>query len=98
MYKRDKNATPLKEAIDRFLKMSRIEGRLDEINVRQHWDKMMGPAIARKTTYVRLKNGVLIISLESAVLRQELGYAKAQLANNLNKSIGKTVIKNILFN
>lgn len=97
MTNRDKNITPLKEAIDKLLKVYKIEGKMDEISLQKEWSAMMGPAIANRTTNIYLKNNVLHIKLESSVLRHELSFAKERLCEALNKRIGKRIINQILF-
>lgn len=97
MIERDKNITPLKEAIDKLLKVYKIEGKMDEISLQNQWNEMMGPAIANRTSKIYLKNKVLHIQLESSVLRHELSFAKEKLCAALNKRAGKRIINQILF-
>ena len=97
MRKRDKNTTSLKDAIDKLLKVYRIEGKMDEISLQNEWNEMMGKAIANRTKKVYLKNKVLHIQLESSVLRHELSFAKERLCESLNKRVGKRIINTILF-
>lgn len=96
MTNRDKNITPLKEAIDRLLKAYKIEDKMDEISLQKEWEEMMGKAIANRTSKIYLKNKVLHIQLESSVLRHELSFAKERLCESLNKRIGKRVINEII--
>lgn len=97
MNRRDKNTTSLKDAIDKLLKVYRIEGKMDEISLQKEWNDMMGTAIANRTKTIYLKNKVLHIQLESSVLRHELSFAKASLRDSLNKKVGKRIINDILF-
>jgi predicted nucleic acid-binding Zn ribbon protein len=97
MTNRDKNITPLKEAIEKLLKVYKIEDKMDEISLQKEWNTMMGPAIANRTKKIYLKNKVLHIQLESSVLRHELSFAKEKLCETLNKRAGKRIINQILF-
>lgn len=97
MTNRDKNITPLKEAIEKLLKVYKMEDKMDEISLQKEWNDMMGPAIANRTTKIYLKNKVLHIQLESSVLRHELSFAKEKLCAALNKKAGKHIINQILF-
>ena len=97
MTNRDKNITPLKEAIEKLLKVYKIDGKKDEISLQKEWREMMGTAIANRTKNIYLKNKVLHIQLESSVLRHELSFAKEKLCESLNKRAGKRIINQILF-
>ena len=52
--KRNKEMTPLKEAIERLLKVYKISDKMDEITLRKEWEELMGKAISNKTK--RLKS------------------------------------------
>jgi hypothetical protein len=53
--------------------------------------------IARHTTTIRLKKGVLHVQLDSATIRQELSYSNEQLITELNRSMQKRVVDKIVF-
>ena len=95
--KRNKQVTPLKEAIERLLKAYKIEDKLDEISLRKEWEELMGTTISNKTKNLTLRKRILIIEIESAVLRHELSFAKEKLKESLNRKLGKRIIDEILF-
>lgn len=95
--KRNKEVTPLKEAIDKLLKVYKIDHKMDEINLQKEWKELMGDAIANKTKSIELRKKVLVIEIESSVLRHELSFAKEKLKESLNKKLKKRVIDEILF-
>ncbi len=95
--KRDKQVTPLKLAIERLLKAYKIEDKMDELDLHKEWTEMMGNAIAAKTKSLELKKRVLVIGIESSVLRHELSFAKEKLKESLNRKLKKRVVDEILF-
>ena len=58
---------------------------------------MVGPAMARYTSNLYIKNQTLHVHLTSAVLRQELMMARELLVKNLNRQVGAQVIIDIHF-
>ena len=66
-----------------------------EAAITTYWEKMMGPSISRRTTSLKLKNGVLTIKTESAPLRQELNFAKEKIVEKINKELEINLVKSI---
>lgn len=97
MSKRLENTMSLKEAIDKLLSTYNIASKMDEISIQKEWEKLMSPAIVKRTQNIRLKNGMLHVQIESSVLRHELGFMKDKIINKFNKQLGKRVVKEILF-
>ena len=95
--KRSKELTPLKEAIERLLKAYKISDKMDEITLRKEWEELMGKTIAYKTKRLELRKRVLIIEIESSVLRHELSFAKEKLKEALNKKLKRRAVDEILF-
>lgn len=92
---REKNEETLEHVIDRLLKAYGLEEGYYAAAIVTHWEKMMGPAIARRTKEVKLQKGVLTIWIESASLRQELSYAKDKIAEKINVEMGKRLVKSV---
>lgn len=92
----DHNQSTLGEAIAKMLKVYRLEDKVTETDIWQSWKSIMGSSIYKHTQKVELRGRVLLIRLDSSVLRQELGFAKAKIVDNINDHIGKRVIDDIL--
>ena len=90
------NSSTLKEAIDDLLNAYRLSDKLDEHRLLSSWEKVMGKMIAKHTKEIYMKDKVLTIKLDSAVLREELSYAKTKMIKLLNDSIGKEVVKDVV--
>jgi predicted nucleic acid-binding Zn ribbon protein len=94
---RTKNDTTLGDAILRFLKNNKLYGRYLEEEVRASWPEVMGVAIARHTKDLYMDHGVLIVKLDSAVLRSELEMGKELIVRRLNERVGNQVINTLKF-
>jgi predicted nucleic acid-binding Zn ribbon protein len=89
------NQKTLAVAIEEYLKSFRMDGKLAEVRAISAWEKLMGPAIAKHTKSIFIKNKILYISFDSAVLREELSYAKDKIKAMLNKEAGMDVIAEV---
>tara|TARA_B100000900_G_C20583650_1_gene718612 strand:+ start:1880 stop:2191 length:312 start_codon:yes stop_codon:yes gene_type:complete len=96
LLKRKSNEQSLGEVIQDYLRESGWQQKLDEIKIITEWDKMLGPTLAKYTDEVFIKNKQLHIRLKSATLRQELSYQKSELVQQLNNSVGKEVITDVI--
>lgn len=79
-----------------MLSVYKIDKKLHELDVIEAWSKMMGPMIARRTTAIKMKDGTLIITLNSSTLREELSFAKSKIIASLNEAAGKELVKELV--
>lgn len=94
---RKSNDYSLKEAITALMQMYNLKGKMDEVHLRTSWDKIMGIPIARHTKGMKLKDGVLFLSLDSPSLKQELLMSKSKMIKLLNEEFGEEIIKEVVF-
>jgi len=87
---------PLKQFVDKLLRAYGYQDQLDEIDLINNYEELVGKMIANHTKEVFLKNKVFYVKLDSAALKQELSYAKEDLVQKLNKSIGRRVIEKMV--
>ena len=79
-----------------FLKENNLEQGYFEQEILSRWESVLGSTVARYTGKKEIKNGVLLVHISSAPLRQELFQCRQQLVDKLNKAVGATnVIKDI---
>ena len=96
MTKRHAENISLGEALREFIEANRLEKGLDKVNAKKAWDTVMGPAISKYTTHIKLDRDTLFVQLSSSVLREELGYGKEKIINLLNEEMGKDLIKKLV--
>lgn len=94
---RRNNAEHIGDVIRFFLRQQGLESPLNEYRLVQAWNDVVGPAMARYTENLYIKNQTLYVHLTSSVLRQELMMARELLVKNLNQQVGAQVIVNIVF-
>lgn len=94
---RSTQATPLKDAIEAFLKAYNLKNKFNETYLVAFWERMMGVAIANHTQRIYVKDKKLYLKLDSAPLRQELFMAQSKLIELINRDVGERVVDEIVF-
>ena len=90
---RKSNENSLKEVINQLLEQYKLRDRLNEVRIKQAWESIMGPAVGKRTSDIRIKNDTLIISVTSAPLREELQFQKEKIIELMNQELGAVYLK-----
>lgn len=91
------NTITLKEAIDQLLNAYQLRGKFNETYLVAHWEKIMGKAIANRTSKVYVAERKLYVQITSAPLRNELVMAKSKIIELINKEVGENVVEDVVF-
>jgi predicted nucleic acid-binding Zn ribbon protein len=91
-----KEVQSLGSVIKEYLKESRIEGKLAEVEVVDAWPAVLGNTVARATKNIYISNGTLFVKLKSSIVRNELFMMRQDIVNALNKHVGFEVVKSIV--
>ena len=94
---KDNNQQPLKEVIEKFLKMYRLDRKYQQVEAAKAWEKTMGNYILSKTKSIYLNGSVLSVKIESSVISSEIMHEKSKVIAALNLEIGRPVIEQIQF-
>ncbi|MFZ9695308.1 MAG: DUF721 domain-containing protein [Chitinophagaceae bacterium] len=86
----------MSEALQQFLKESRLKGDVQALQIYDAWESIMGKTVARYTDQIRLIDGKLIITTSVAPLRNELLFQKEKIINKVNELMGAKVVKELL--
>jgi predicted nucleic acid-binding Zn ribbon protein len=91
----DSHGMPLKGMIERFLKAYGLTEKMEEMNIINNWEEIVGKAIANRTKSVRIHEKVLYIDLTSSVMRDELQAAKSVILQKVNEYAKKDIVMNV---
>jgi predicted nucleic acid-binding Zn ribbon protein len=84
------------EAIQHFLKQSRMKNDIQALRIEELWEKLMGKTIARYTESIKIANRTLFITTNVAPLKQELLYQKEQIKLRVNEALGANDIQEVV--
>src|SRR5690606_5302010 len=93
--KRNGDAQPMKELVDKLMSAYQLNGKLDVLEELSKWQEMMGKDVAVRTTKLQIRSGVLILGLNSSVMRDELQHGKQIIIERVNQAAGKQLIHDI---
>ena len=84
------------QAIQEFLKQSRIKGGIQALQIEDVWEQIMGKTIARYTDKLQIIGDKLIITTTVAPLKHELIYQRDKIKQRVNEALGQKVINEVV--
>ena len=91
-----KDPENLGNVLQQYLVAIGADKHIKEVRVTQEWDRIVGPMIARNTSDINLKEGVLTVKFRSAIVRNEISMRRTSLQKLINDAIGEEVVTNII--
>jgi predicted nucleic acid-binding Zn ribbon protein len=92
-----KNSEKLQNVIYQYLCENGLETPLNEFRATQAWSSIVGPAISKYTTDIKIYNQTMFVSISSSVVRNELLMKRTTLIKRVNDHVGAQVITQIVF-
>ncbi|UTW62112.1 DUF721 domain-containing protein [bacterium SCSIO 12741] len=86
----------MKALLKQLMKQYQLDDRLQEVDLRQHWEELMGKMISRHTRKLEIRGKTLYLQMDSAVLKQELSYGKDLIVQKVNGFAGSEVIEEVV--
>ena len=86
----------MQDAIQQFLKQSRLKGGIQALQIEDIWENIMGKTIAKYTDKIQIINHTLFISTQVGPLKNELLYQKDKIMERVNEALGEKVIKEVV--
>ncbi len=90
------NLIKLGDAISQIFKEEKLDEKYSIFAIRNGWEGIVGKTIANHTTQINYIHGMLYVSIDSAVIRNELSYAKEDIVKKVNHFCGKRLIKDLI--
>jgi len=86
----------INQAIQEFLKQSRIKGGIQALQIEDVWEQIMGKTIARYTDKLQIIGDKLIITTTVAPLKHELIYQREKIKQRVNEALGEKVVNEVI--
>jgi hypothetical protein len=93
---RKSNQQSIRSVIKRVLKNQKLEGRLQDLDVLNNCEEVLGKNLMKYIINLSFRGGVLVIKMKSAVVRNELSYQKSEILKKINQKTGKEIVKEII--
>lgn len=86
----------MQDAIQQFLKQSKLKSGLQAVRIEDIWEQIMGKTIAKYTDKIQIINQTLFITSTVAQLKHELLYQKEKIIERVNEVLGEKVINDVV--
>jgi len=93
---RNQNLIKLGDAISQIFKEEKLDEKYSIFAIRNGWEGIVGKTVAKHTTQINYLNGLLYVSIDSPVVRNELSYVKEEIMQKVNKFVGKRLVKELI--
>ncbi|MDR1336209.1 MAG: DUF721 domain-containing protein [Tannerella sp.] len=91
------NAESIGEILHHFYdEHPHIRQKLQEVRIRNAWGAVLGNMVMHATRNLYVKNGILYVSVNSSVLRNELMLNREGIVKRLNEYAGAKVIHDVV--
>lgn len=95
---RQRKTTSLKQGLKKLMSSMDKNGLLTTAGIIEVWDDVVGPDIAGHTFVSGLKDGELVVLVDSPVWSTELNAMAEQLKDRLSQELGQKTVKSLRFN
>jgi predicted nucleic acid-binding Zn ribbon protein len=87
------NSLTITDAIVDFLRESGLEQSVLDVQIEQAWPRVMGETVAKLTRSIEVKDGMLVVHVNSAALKTQLFENRFELVRKLNEAVGANAIR-----
>ena len=95
--RRNGDTQSLKDTLQDLIRAYRLQGKLNQTHIVASWEKIMGRAVALKTSELYFQNGKLFVRISSAPLRHQLYMGRTDVVRMINEEIGEQLITEVVF-
>ena len=93
---KNNNLIKLGDAISLIFKQEKLDEKYSIFAIRNSWETIVGKTVAKHTTQINYLNGLLYISIDSPIVRNELMYVKESIVKKVNDFVGKQLVKELV--
>ncbi|TXI31928.1 MAG: DUF721 domain-containing protein [Niabella sp.] len=86
----------LAQALQEFLKKSRLRGDIQALRIEDAWEEIMGKTIAKYTDKLQIIGDKLFIYTTVSPLKNELIYQREKIVERVNEAMGQRIINEVI--
>ena len=87
------NTLSITDALVEYLRESGLEQSVLDVQIEEIWPQVMGETISKLTRSIEVKDGMLIVHVNSAALKAQLFENRFELVRKLDEAVGAPAIK-----
>ncbi len=87
------NTLSITDALVEYLRESGLEQSVLDVQIEEIWPQVMGETISKLTRSIEVKDGMLIVHVNSAALKAQLFENRFELVRKLKEAVGAPAIK-----
>ena len=88
-----KGAMSISDALVDYLRESGLEQSVLDMQIEQVWPRVMGETVTKLTRSIEMRDGMLIVHVNSAALKAQLFENRFELVRKLNEAVGANAIR-----
>ena len=88
-----KGAMSISDALVYYLRESGLEQSVLDMQIEQVWPRVMGETVTKLTRSIEMRDGMLIVHVNSAALKAQLFENRFELVRKLNEAVGANAIR-----
>lgn len=88
-----KGAMSISDALVDYLRESGLEQSVLDMQIEQVWPRVMGETVTKLTRSIEMRDGMLIVHVNSAALKAQLFENRFELVRKLNETVGANAIR-----
>ena len=88
-----KGAMSISDALVDYLRESGLEQSVLDMQIAQVWPRVMGETVTKLTRSIEMRDGMLIVHVNSAALKAQLFENRFELVKKLNEAVGANAIR-----
>lgn len=88
-----KGAMSISDALVDYLRESGLEQSVLDMQIEQVWPRVMGETVTKLTRSIEMRDGMLIVHVNSAALKAQLFENRFELIKKLNEAVGANAIR-----
>ena len=83
----------ISDALVDYLRESGLEQSVLDMQIEQVWPRVMGETVTKLTRSIEMRDGMLIVHVNSAALKAQLFEYRFELVRKLNEAVGANAIR-----